>query len=153
MQVPAYITPFYSNLENEGLFSNSLPLRWWEVLCHPTGMCKPSIPPTLLHPEACTLLRAPSLQIKKHVTSPCYLVSLCAPSDILNSCLIYFRKKSIQGRSMDSSLNSRDEQTSMRMRVNFVVNAFCCTITHLFHPVLISDNVEHRGFCPVSERI
>lgn len=29
------------------------PLHWWEIWCHPTGMCNPSIPPTLLHPGAC----------------------------------------------------------------------------------------------------
>ncbi len=55
----------YFNLENEGLFSNSLPLHRWEVWCHPAGMCNPSIPPTLLHPGACKPLGIPSSLIKK----------------------------------------------------------------------------------------
>lgn len=59
-------SPFfvYFNLEDEGLFSNHLQLRWWEVLCHATGMCNPSNPPTLLHPGSCKPLGIPSPQIK-----------------------------------------------------------------------------------------
>lgn len=101
----AYITPFYSNLESEGLFSNSLPLRWWEVLCHPTGMCKPSIP-HVLHPAACKLLGVPSLQIIKIITlSPLYLAFLCYISrSQWRSQFFYILEKSNHGRSMDPIL-------------------------------------------------
>lgn len=54
----------YFNLESEGLFSKSLSLRRWEVLCHPSGMCNSSIPPTLLHPGAGKPLGIPSSLIK-----------------------------------------------------------------------------------------
>lgn len=79
-----------------GIIFQFPPLRWWEVLCHPTGMCKPSIPPTILHPAACKLWGVPRLQIIKIITPSVFYLAffwLHFTFPVTFLILVYFRKK------------------------------------------------------------